>query len=211
MTLYGEGYTHYQLDRGRLRQFVRRLYLDSAIRKLEGATVDFGCGVGALLRRLPTGSVGLEINPVSVAHCRAQGLDALAYDGDLDAWSLQLLDSSRGLRSLVISHVLEHLDEPMAKLRQLLLACSRLGIERVLVIVPGARGYASDATHRTFVDFAMLSDPSIVSGTGFVLASKQYFPGNLRALGRWFPHHELQVLFRAHNDGANPAASARRA
>ena len=211
MTLYGEGYTHYQLDRGRLRRFVRRLYLDSAIRKLDGPTVDFGCGVGALLRRLPAGSVGLEINAVSVAHCRSQGLDALVYDGDADSWSLQLLGRERGLRSLVISHVLEHLEQPQDKLRRLLLACSRLGIERVLVIVPGARGYASDDTHRTFVDLGMLSDPSIVSGTAFAIASSQYFPGNLRALGKWFPHHELQVLFRTSNDGQGPAVSTQRA
>lgn len=195
MTLYGESYTHYQLDRSRARKFVRQLYLDSAVRQLRGPTVDFGCGVGELLRRLPAGSIGLEINPVSVEHCRQQGLDARVYDGDADHWALGVLDSAPGLQSLVVSHVLEHLERPMDKLNRLLHACNGLGIERALVIVPGRRGYESDDTHRTFVDLRMLSDPQVTAATGFSVLASRYFPGNLRVLGQRFPHHELQVSY----------------
>lgn len=197
MTSYDEHYTHYQLQRSGLRKLVRRAYLQSALRKLQGPTVDFGCGVGELLERLPPGSVGLEINPVSVAHCRALGLDARLYDGSTDGWSLDVLSPGQGLQSLVISHVLEHLDDPMIILPTLLRACRRLGISRVLVIVPGRSGYRSDATHRTFVDLPMLSAPEVTRDTGFRLASSAYFPGNIRALGDVFPHHELQVVFQA--------------
>lgn len=197
MALYGEGYTRYQLERGSVRKFVRRIYLDAAVRRLRGSTVDFGCGVGELLRRLPAGSLGLEINPVSVEHCRSRGLDAVVYDGDTDGWSLGVLDPGRGLQSLVISHVLEHLERPMDKLTLLLRACGRLGISRVLVIVPGPRGYESDDTHRTFIDLEMLADPNVVEGTGFALSNSRYFPGNVRFLGDFLPHHELQVAFDA--------------
>lgn len=197
MALYGEGYTRYQLERGSVRKFVRRIYLDAAVRRLRGPTVDFGCGVGELLRRLPAGSLGLEINPVSVEHCRSRGLDACVYDGDTDGWSLAGLDPERGLQSFVASHVLEHLEQPMDKLASLLRACSRLGISRALVIVPGRRGYASDDTHRTFIDREMLADPDVVEGTGFALSSSRYFPGNVRFLGDFLPHHELQVVFDA--------------
>lgn len=197
MSLYGEGYTRYQLERGVARKVVRRLYLDTAVRKLRGPTVDFGCGVGELLRRLPAGSLGLEINPVSVEHCRSEGLDALVYDGNADDWSLTILDRQRGFQSLVASHVLEHLERPMDKLSSLLRACNRLGMQRALVIVPGRRGYESDNTHRTFIDEKMLADPQVVDGTGFALSSKVYFPGNARVIGEMFPHHELQVLYEA--------------
>lgn len=197
MTLYGEGYTRYQLNRGSARKLVRRIYLDAAVRNLRGPTVDFGCGVGELLSRLPAGSLGLEINPVSVEHCRNRGLDAIVYDGDADNWSLGMLDAERGLQSLVASHVLEHLERPMDKLASLLRACNRLGIKRVLVIVPGERGYESDDTHRTFIDLEMLANPEMVKGTGFALSSSRYFPGNVRALGDFFPHHELQVVYDA--------------
>lgn len=196
MALYGENYTRYQLDRSLARKLVRQLYLRSAAGQLRGPTVDFGCGVGDLLRQLPAGSVGLDINPVSVGHCRSQGLDARLYDGDADEWNLELLDSTAGLQSLVISHVLEHLEQPMEKLTRLLQACGRLGIERALVIVPGWRGYESDDTHRTFVDLPMLSSPAATEGTGFALGAARYFPGNLRIIGQWFPHHELQVSYR---------------
>lgn len=197
MALYGEGYTRYQLERGSVRKLVRRIYLDAAVRSLQGPTVDFGCGVGELLRRLPSGSLGLEINPVSVEHCRSRGLDALVYDGDTDNWSLGVLDPERRLQSLVVSHVLEHLERPMDKLTSLLRACGRLGISRALAIVPGRRGYESDDTHRTFIDEEMLADPRVVQGTGFALSHSRYFPGNARFLGDFFPYHELQVTFDA--------------
>ncbi|MDQ3288173.1 MAG: class I SAM-dependent methyltransferase [Pseudomonadota bacterium] len=206
MALYDENYTRYQLDRSLARRVVREFYLRSAAGQLRGPTVDFGCGVGDLLRRLPAGSVGLDINPVSVEYCRSHGLDARVYDGDADDWNLDLLDSTAGLKSLVISHVLEHLEQPMEKLARLLHACGRLGIERALVIVPGWRGYQNDDTHRTFVDLPMLSSPAATAGTGFALACARYFPGNLRSIGQWFPHHELQVSYR--NVGrCRPAAS----
>lgn len=197
MNLYDETYTRYQLDRSGLRKRVRQFYLDSAASKLRGCTVDFGCGVGELLERLPAGSVGLEINPASVEHCRAKGLDARVYDADCDDWSLGVLDPKQDLRSLVVSHVLEHLQQPMDKLNRLLRACDRVGITRALVIVPGRRGYASDDTHRTFVDLPMLSHSDTLAGTGFEVVDSQYFPGNLRTLGDVFPHHELQVSYRA--------------
>lgn len=204
MTLYDESYTQYQLRRSWLRKVVRKFYLSSAMNKLKGPTVDFGCGIGELLQRLPAGSVGLEINPVSVAHCRKRGLDALAYDGEADGWSLGALDSRNGLESLVISHVLEHFEQPMPVLSNLLRACRRLGISRVLVIVPGSRGYKTDGTHRTFIDLEMLSDKRVVQDTGFTLASSGYFPGNLRSLGEIFPHHELQVTFTREPRASSP-------
>lgn len=196
MNAYGEHYTRYQLQRNTLRKIVRKFYLRSARSRLHGPTVDLGCGIGDLLHGLPPGSIGLDINESSVAHCAARGLTALDYDGESDDWSLTPLDASQRLQSLVVSHVLEHLDDPMAKLRKLLLASKRLGITTVLIVVPGRRGYASDATHRTFVDLDMLASPDHVQETGFRLHRSRYFPGNFRWLGDRFTHHELQVAFR---------------
>ncbi len=195
MADYDENYTRYQLRRGLARRIVRRAYLAAAASWLQGPTVDFGCGVGELLRRLPEGSVGLEINPSTVEHCQAQGLDVLLYDADADDWSLTPLGKRHGLRSLVISHVLEHLERPMEKFNLLLRACQRLGISRVLAIVPGPAGFRSDATHKTFIDRAMLSDPAIPNGTEFSLAKTRHFPINIPAVGRGFTHLELQALF----------------
>ena len=65
----------------------------------------------------------------------------------------------------------------------------------VLAIVPGRAGYRIDDTHRTFVDRAMLADPALAAGSGFALQRARYFPGDVRKLGDWVPHHELQALF----------------
>lgn len=193
---FDASYTAYQTDRSALRRIVRRMYLRSAAAQLRGPTVDFGCGVGELLDRLPAGSKGLEYNLATVTHCRAKGLDVEAYDGYADDWNLSALAGGR-FESMVISHVLEHLDEPTQILGKLLTAAEGLGIGRVLVIVPGQAGYRIDATHRTFVDRPMLSADGVVAGTGFELARSRYFPGDLRKIGDWFPHHELQALFLA--------------
>ncbi|MCP3139551.1 class I SAM-dependent methyltransferase [Pyxidicoccus xibeiensis] len=193
---YDQRYTAYQLQRSLLRKWVRGFYLRSAAALVEGPTIDFGCGVGEFLARLPAGSVGLEINQASVDHCRGQGLDVLFYDASTDDWSLsQLVESGRRFKSIAISHVLEHLDEPVRSLNSLLKAAERLGIERALVIVPGRKGFASDATHRTFVDLQMLSAPEAVAGTRFELTSRHHFPLDVESLGGVFTHHELRVVF----------------
>lgn len=203
MTGFDRDYTEYQAKRSALRKWVRRAYLLSARKQLRGATLDFGCGVGELLAQLPSGSMGLEYNSTTVEFCRGKGLSVCWYDGMADDWQLSAVPQGRRFESMIVSHVLEHLDEPMAILRKLLSAGRRLGIGRVLVIVPGRAGYRIDDTHRTFVDRAMLADAGVVEGTGFALERARYFPGNLRAIGDWFPHHELQALYvvRGGKDG----------
>jgi hypothetical protein len=192
---FDQRYTAYQANRSAVRRVVRRLYLRSAELQLSGPTLDFGCGVGELLARLPAGSMGLEYNQATVEYCLSKGLDVSRYDGFADEWGLSGIAAGRRFESMVISHVLEHLGEPMTILSKLMVAARRLGVVRVLAIVPGRAGYRLDATHRTIVDSAMLTDNQAVRAAGFTLERQRYFPGNLRFLGDWFPHHELQALF----------------
>lgn len=187
-------YTDYQTNRSRLRKLIRRAYLHSARKKLSGATLDFGCGVGELLELLPEGSQGLEYNAATVDYCIRKGLDVCWYDGYADDWALSSIDRARRFDSMVISHVLEHLDQPMAVLSSLLTSAARLGVRRALVIVPGRAGFHIDSTHRTFVDLAMVRSADPYGSSGFRLHSSSYFPGDARILGEWLPHHELQML-----------------
>lgn len=192
-TEFDDTYTRYQTERSRLRKLVRALYLKSAKRKLAGPCLDFGCGVGELLAMLPPGSKGVEYNQASVAHCRRRGLSVEWYDGVKDDWQLTALPPEWRFESLVISHVLEHLQDPMYVLARLLAGGERRGVRRALVIVPGRAGYRIDATHRTFVDLEMIRAAGL-ERHGWRLTRSGYFPGNMRAIGDWFPHHELQVL-----------------
>lgn len=139
--------------------------------------------------------MGVEYNEASVALCKTRGLDVIHYDGLVDDWALSFLPEKRAFESMVISHVLEHLDEPVRVLGRLLATACRLGVERVLVIVPGRAGYRIDATHVTFVDQRMLAMPELTIGTGFQLAHTAYYPGDWRSLGTVFAHHELQVTY----------------
>lgn len=192
---YDIEYTNYQADRSRVRKLVRRVYLNRAAKLVDGPTLDFGCGVGELLSRLPAGSRGLEYNKDTVAFCRLHGLAVDWYDGYADDWRLSPVHCSDRLRSMVISHVLEHLEEPMGILERLLGAASDKGIERVLVIVPGLAGYRSDSTHRTFVDLPMLFR-EIDRQPAWRAVHHGYFPFNSRRVGDWFAHNELQVLLQ---------------
>jgi SAM-dependent methyltransferase len=195
---YDQRYTDYQANRSGVRKWIRGFYLRSAGSLLEGPTIDFGCGVGELLRRLPRGSVGLEINRATVEHCHRQGLDVVHYDADSDDWSLSpLVQSGRRFSSLVISHVLEHLPNPVTRFNALLRAAQNLGVTRALAIVPGKVGYASDRTHRTFVDASMLEAADVTAGTGFRAVQTNYYPGNYRVIGDVFIYHELRALFVA--------------
>jgi SAM-dependent methyltransferase len=193
MNEFDENYTAYQSERSGIRRFVRRWYLHSAASQLHGPTLDFGCGTGELLARLPKGSKGVEYNQASVEYCRAKGLDVSWYDGSADDWSLSTLSADSRFDSMVISHVLEHLDGPMNVLRRLLDAAGIRGVKRALVIVPGQAGFRIDSTHKTFVQWEMLRD-AILSIEGWSVARKRYYPGDIRAIGQVFPHHELQVL-----------------
>lgn len=192
-TEFDSQYTQYQIKRSSLRKAIRVLYLRRAAAELCGPTLDFGCGVGELLERLPQGSKGVEYNRASVEHCRHKGLPVEWYDGYADDWSLGALPPEWQFRSMVISHVLEHLDEPMSVLRALLKAAEGRGVQRTLVVVPGKAGFRIDATHRTFVDLEMLLAGD-VEAIGWCVVSSRYFPGDWRGLGDHFPHHELQVV-----------------
>lgn len=193
-TEFDDRYTQYQIRRSSLRKAIRVLYLRSAVGGLRGPTLDFGCGVGELLERLPPGSKGVEYNHASVEHCRQKGLSVEWYDGYADDWSLRALPLEWRFQSMIISHVLEHLDDPMGVLRALLKAAEGRGVTRTVVIVPGIAGFRIDATHRTFVGLEMLQAAD-VGAIGWRAATSRYFPGDWRRIGDHFPHHELQVVF----------------
>lgn len=193
---FSEAYADEQLRRSRhpLRRFIKGFYLRSVLPHVEGPTIDFGCGAGQLLERLPAGSTGLELNPFLIRQLSAQGLDARPSTADEVAFDLRSLQPGC-YRTLVISHVLEHLPDPTAMFGRLLRACRRLGVRRVIVIVPGAKGYASDATHRCFIDWAYAASHGWRQLEGFQLTARRFFPWPRERGGDWFVYNEMQLMF----------------
>jgi hypothetical protein len=163
---------------------------------VKGATIDFGCGAGLLLARLPPGSIGIEINEASVRYCRDAGLDVRLYDPAADNYTFKTLNFEYGkYRPLVMSHVLEHLEDPNGAFRRILSSCNALGIERIILVVPGLKGFRSDRTHKTFIDEEYLTDHSLWKVVTYSVTKKEYFPFPCSRAGKHFTHNELRLIY----------------
>jgi len=191
---FGREYATEQLRRSRhpLRRFIKGFYLRDLMRDVRGPCIDFGCGAGQLLACLPVGSTGLEVNPYLIEALRAMGLQV--HQAHATMQDVELKGFAGGAyRTLVIAHVLEHLPDPAAALRVLLAACRNLGIERVIAVVPGAKGFAADHTHKTFIDRAWLDAHVAERLEGFERRTIGCFPGRWERIGRYFVFHEIRI------------------
>lgn len=189
---YSEAYTEYQAKRSRWRQVLRRYYLEAAAKWTKGPAIDFGCGVGELLKLLPAGSMGLEYNASTVQRCQTLGLPVHWYDGFADNFSLSTVPKAEGANTLFLSHVLEHFDDPVRVLVNLIQS-SQPAVERVVVIVPGRAGFKIDKTHRTFVD-AKTVESALTQLPGWRVKRRRFFPINLAKAGDFLAHNELQIV-----------------
>ena len=195
-TEFGTTYAASQIARrdSGWRSRIKQFYLDRILEQVRGPTVDIGCGAGQLLEQLPSGSVGLEVNEALVADLRSRGLAVLQSSPDESRIALGMLSPGR-VRTAVLSHVLEHFADAAGVLRGLMHDGRRLGISRLVVVVPGRVGYASDATHKTFVALDYLSTHGLLDGPGFRTTHRSYFPGDFAILGRLFIYHELMLVY----------------
>jgi SAM-dependent methyltransferase len=191
-------YANEQLRRSRhpLRKLIKSLYLNQVLQDVQGRAIDFGCGAGQLLERLPPGSIGIEINPVLVAQLQAAGKNVVAYDATTDDFALSGFAAGGFYRTLVISHVLEHFANSAQVIGKIWKACARLGVETIIAIVPGEKGFASDATHKTFISEDYLASRGLNVVEGFAIEKVRYFPGDIRAWGKYLTFHELKIVYK---------------
>jgi SAM-dependent methyltransferase len=76
--------------------------------------VDVGCGAGDYLQFCGPGSVGVDLSPDGLAAARARGLFVL--DHDVNKMPLPL--AAESFHVVLLSHVLEHVNAPLALLRE---------------------------------------------------------------------------------------------
>ncbi|PBC79422.1 methyltransferase family protein [Streptomyces sp. TLI_235] len=153
-----------------------------------GRVLDVGCGVGRNLQNCGPDSVGVDHNETSVATARARGLEAYTaaeFDADPE------LSRPGAFDSMLVAHVLEHLDlETCRELMASYLPSIRSG-GRVVLITPQSAGYRSDPTHVRFVDFAGLR--ALAEEFGLVVDRSYSFPLP-EAAGKVFKYNEYVLV-----------------
>jgi SAM-dependent methyltransferase len=192
---YGRQYTDYQQKRPWFRKQIRQLYLTNILSHVSGPTLDLGCGIGELLEKLPKGSLGTEINQESISYCRQQHLNVIYYDLLERDISFAFLPRNHYL-TCIISHVLEHFSTPQNVLESLFPALAEIGIQKIIVVVPGIKGFKSDPTHKKFINEAFLHHHNLFQTNFYAVNQTRYFPFNIASAGKIFTHNEWIVVYK---------------
>lgn len=149
-------YFEYLRGRSQLGLAYRNCWLYPRLsRELKGETLDVGCGIGDMLRYRPQ-TKGVDIDPNAVSWCCSQGLDAVQMEVDCLPFADAVFDSVN------LDNVLEHIAEPGPLLAQIHRVLKSGG--RLLVCVPGKKGYATDPDHKIFYDENRLTETLAANG-----------------------------------------------
>lgn len=172
--------------RKRIGLWYRNLWLYPRIcRHLRGRVVDIGCGIGDMVR-FRRDTVGVDVNPKAVAFCRGQGLSVELMQPDHLPFAGGEFDGA------VLDNVLEHLEAPEALLAEIRRVLKPGG--NFVVGVPGLRGFATDADHKTHYP----ESPFIqrIETAGFERVSLFHQPFRSRFLDRYFRYYAIYGTFR---------------
>lgn len=163
----------------------RRWWLYPKIaRYTPGKVLDVGCGIGDFLA-FRAGTVGVDINPHTIAWCLKRGLDASLMEPNL----LPFEDDS--FDGLVLDNVLEHLADPKPLLSEIHRVLKPGGA--LIAGVPGERGFASDPDHKVFYDKDDLSQ--VMASAGFNTKHIFYTPMHSDWLARHITQYCLYGVF----------------
>lgn len=151
-----------------------------------GRTLDIGCGIGRNLDHLRDRAIGIDHNIHSVEVARARGLVAYTPTEFANSGEAKV-----PFDSILIAHVLEHLDQEDADaLVEQYLPHLRPG-GRFVAITPQERLYKKDSTHVRWVDGQGLAEHA--DRAGLIVDRLLSFPF-FRAAGSVFPYNEFVLV-----------------
>lgn len=169
-----DAYLEYLRTRSARALAYRRFFLYPRLcRHLRGRTLDVGCGIGDLLAFRPD-TVGVDVNRRVIGWCRDHGLDVRETSAG------RLPFAAGEFQSAVLDNVLEHMHEPgptLSEIRRILAPRGRL-----VVGVPGERGFAADPDHKRHYNEAGLR--MVVESAGFRLLRVMHMPFRAQWLSR---------------------------
>lgn len=189
-----EDYAKLLISKSPVRAFIRkRFYISNILRFIQGKTLDFGCGVGEVLKYLPKGSVGLDPNKASVNYCKGKNLQVEMYDPEKFKYSLNDY-KMLGMKTLLMNHVLEHINSPQEVLAKILREANKLNLSRVIIVVPCKKGFDSDKTHVKYIDEDFFEKKIKESGD-FRIIHKKFYPIDNVLIGNYFRYQELVIVY----------------
>ena len=178
-------YFAYLKTRSWRAQLYRRFILYPLLnRHMTGVALDVGCGLGDMLA-FRRNTLGADVNPHAVDHCRSRGFDARLIENGRLPFAAESFDT------VVLDNVLEHVPDPeplMHEIRRVLKAGGR-----VLVGVPGERGYASDSDHKVYYDESTLT--ATLASAGFQASRVLHVPCRSRMLSRTLRQYCVYGVF----------------
>lgn len=169
--------------------YLNRLFYPRIFKELRsGSVLDLGFGAGAFLKfasakgRLVS---GIDSNQNFVDKAKASRFD-VSLD---DITTLSSVNSP--IENAVTDNVLEHLEDDQIKAFFQTLSSKLSPDGRLIAIVPDAKGYKKDPTHRTFITKEYLAP--ICSDNGLIIPKYFCFPFNSRMVGKFF-YLNMQIL-----------------
>jgi 2-polyprenyl-3-methyl-5-hydroxy-6-metoxy-1,4-benzoquinol methylase len=149
-----------------------------------GFVLDIGCGIGRSLKLCRGHGVGIDHNARCVEVCRQLGYTAYLTD----EFDRSPHNRPETFDSILVAHVAEHLkvEEISGLIRRYLPLLKPSG--KVILITPQERGWRSDPTHVSFVDFTVMKQ--VFDELGLAMAHQSSYPFP-RCFGNLFIYNEF--------------------
>lgn len=185
---YDKAYFERLINRNAIQMWMRKFFFSALRPYLRGDVLDLGCGIGEVANYIEAQDryFGVDINPYCIENLQSKKLWAKlgsAYKIPLDSESVDVV---------LMSHVLEHLDDPARAMNEISRVLRPSGT--LIVIVPMHYGYMTDTTHRIFYDPERLR--KIAKEHNYEVQSVLHFPIPWEFLGNYFYFFEYRLIAR---------------
>mgnify|MGYP001579189544 FL=1 len=176
-------YFRYLRKRSLIGILFRRLFLMPVVNYFRGNVLDIGSGIGEFLEYYPD-SVGIDVNKDCVESCVSKGLKCF----HADVYRLPFMDNS--FDGVLLNNILEHLGKPDDAFSEIKRVLRNDG--RLLIELPGKKGFCYDKTHVKFWDKTEMMD--FLAKWGFRNITARFFPVPFEFAGNALTHNKLRVF-----------------